>query len=79
MYRINDRSCDRFDCRDLEWVPNDAIHIDCLGMLVSMDSERSFLEYMHVNLSRFWVEQGGRKHRHGFVFLVCIKCALSVP
>ena len=32
---------ERFDCKDLDWVPMDGVPIDYLGMLMSMDS---FLE-----------------------------------
>ena len=40
----------RFDCKDLDWVPTDGVHIDYLGMLMSMDSERTFLEmYAYIN------------------------------
>ena len=39
-----------FDCKDLEWVPTDGDPIDYLGMLISMDSERTFLEmYVYIN------------------------------
>ena len=43
---------ERFDCKDLDWVPMDGVPIDYLGMLMSMDSERTFLEmyvYIQVN------------------------------
>ena len=41
---------ERFNCKDLDWVPMDGIPIDYLGMLMSMDSERTFLEmYVYVN------------------------------
>ena len=40
----------RFDCKDLEWVPTDGEPIDYLGMLMSVDSERTFLEmYVYIN------------------------------
>ena len=35
---------ERVDCKDLDWVTMDAVTIDYLGMLMSMDSERTFLE-----------------------------------
>ena len=48
-YTINTR----FDCKDLEWVPtdHDGDHIGYLGMPMSMDSERTFLE-MYVKFLR---------------------------
>lgn len=40
---------ERFDCKDLEWVPTDGTPIDYLGMLMSMDSERTYLEmYVYI-------------------------------
>ena len=43
---------ERFDCKDLEWIPTNGEPIDYLGirMLMSIDSERTFLEiYVYIN------------------------------
>ena len=41
---------ERFDCKDLDWAPMDGVPIDYSSMLMSMDSERTFLEmYVYIN------------------------------